>query len=126
MLDFAVRSYEEQNLNPNLESTMTEFWNSCEGQPAGSYLLNKHLGGFVESAVYTAVSTQDAQPFAIRLLHVDAAERERRLSAWSALLPLAHPNLINVFEVGQCEIDGVPLLYLVMEHADGDLARSCT
>ncbi len=48
------------------------------------------------------------------------------LSAWSDLLPLSHPNLIKVFEVGQCEIDGVPLLYLVMEHADGDLAGVLT
>jgi hypothetical protein len=109
-------------LNPNLESTMTEFWNSCEGQSVGPYLLQKHLGGVANSAVYAAVSTQDSQPIAIRLLRIDETERERRLSAWSALLPLSHPHLIKVFEVGQCEIDGVHLLYLAMERADGDLA----
>ena len=35
---------------------------------------------------------------------------------------MSHAHLIKVFEVGQCEIDGDPLLYLVMERADGDLA----
>ena len=31
------------------------------------------------------------------------------------------PIRVKVFEVGECEIDGVALLYLVMERADGDL-----
>jgi serine/threonine protein kinase len=101
---------------------MTEFWNRCEGQSAGSYLLVKHLGGAANSGVYAAVSSQSTQPAAIELLQIDDAERELRLSAWSALMPLSHPHLIRVFEAGQCEIDGVSLLYLVMERADGDLA----
>jgi serine/threonine protein kinase len=101
---------------------MTEFWNRCEGQSVGSYLLLKHLSGFARSAVYAAESGQDTQPAAIKLLQIDDAERELRLSAWSALAPLSHPHLIRVFEAGQCEIDGVSLLYLAMERADGDLA----
>jgi hypothetical protein len=111
-----------KKLNPHLEGTMTEFWNSCEGQSVGSYLLVKHLSGFSNSAVYTAVSGQNTQPFAIKLLQIEGEEKERRLAAWSALLPLSHPHLIRVFEAGQCEIEGVSLLYLVMERADGDLA----
>jgi serine/threonine protein kinase len=111
-----------KKLNPNLEGTRAEFWNSCEGQSAGAYLLVKHLSGLANSAVYAAVSGQASQPLAIKLLRIDGPERERRLSAWSALLSLSHPHLIRVFEAGQCEIDGVSLLYLVMERADGDLA----
>lgn len=111
-----------KKLNPNLESANAEFWTSCEGKSAGAYLLLKHLSGFANSAVYTAVSGRDTQPFAIKLLRIDGAERERRLRAWSALVSLSHPNLIKVFEAGQCEIDGVSLLYLVMARADGDLA----
>jgi hypothetical protein len=101
---------------------MIEFWKSCEGQSVGSYLLEKHLGGLANHAVYAAVSRQGDQSVAIKLLQVDGTERERRLGAWSALPPLCHPHLIRVFEAGECEIDGIPLLYLVMERADGDLA----
>ena len=79
-------------------------------------------GGFANSAVYAAVSGLDNQPFAVKLLRIGGAEREQRLNAWSALIPLSHPNLIRIIEAGQCEIDGVSLLYLVMERADGDLA----
>ena len=34
----------------------------------------------------------------VNLLQIDGAERERRLSAWSALPSLSHPHLIRVFE----------------------------
>src|SRR5207253_3251480 len=73
-------------------------------------------------AVYSTEYGADSRPAAIKLLQVDASESERQLSRWEAIARLSHPALIRLFGSGRCEIEGVPLLYVVMEHSDGDLA----
>jgi hypothetical protein len=57
------------------------------------------------------------------LRQVAAADREGQLATWTAISKLAHPHLIRLLDSGRCEIAGVPLLYVAMERADGDLAE---
>jgi hypothetical protein len=100
---------------------MTEFWNRCEGQFANSFRLERYLGGSGSSAMYSIEYSGDTRPAAIKLM-VETAECQRQLAIWSEISRLSHPSLISLFESGQCEIDGIPLLYVVMERPEGNLA----
>src|SRR5882762_1689912 len=100
---------------------MTEFWNRCEGQSVKSYPLEKQLGVLATGAVYATQYGEESRPAVIKLMQADELEWERRLTTWSAVSQLSHPNLIRLFEAGHCHLDGVPLLYVVMERADDSL-----
>jgi hypothetical protein len=115
-------SQKERTLNPNIERTTTEFWTHLEGQAANSYPLQTWLGGGA-SAVYSTVYGEDAQPAAIKLVQFDGPDWQRQLNTWSEISRISHPALIRILDFGHCEIQGVPLLYIVMERADGSLAE---
>ena len=55
-------------------------------------------------------------------MQVETADWRRQLATWAAISKLSHPNLIALFDSGHCEIEGVPLLYVVMERSEGNLA----
>jgi hypothetical protein len=101
---------------------MTEFWSRCEGQVVNSYRLDKYLNGSGAGAVYSIEYPADTRPAAIKLMQVETAESQRRLDTWAEISRLSHPSLIGLFESGYCEIEGVPLLYVVMERPEGNLA----
>jgi hypothetical protein len=116
-------SQKERTLNPNIERTTTEFWTQLEGQAANSYPLQTWLGGDGASAVYSTVYGEDAKPGAIKLVQFDDPDWQRQLNTWSEISRISHPTLIGILDFGHCEIQGVPLLYIVMERADGSLAE---
>ncbi len=101
---------------------MTEFRIRCEGQVVDSYRLGKYLGGSDAGAVYATEYGADSRPAVIKLVPVDGSDWQRHLARWAAIAHLSHPSLIGLFGSGQCEIEGVPVLYVVMERSDGDLA----
>jgi Protein kinase domain/SPOR domain len=105
-----------------MNSTMTEFWIRCEGQVIDSYLLGRYLGGSDAGAVYATEYGADSRPAAIKVVPADGPDWQRHLARWAAIAQLSHPSLIGLFGSGHCEIEGVPLLYVVMERSDGDLA----
>jgi serine/threonine protein kinase len=109
-----------------MERTTTEFWTSCEGQFANSYPLQNRLGESGSAAVYATAYGEDAQPAAIKLVQLDGPDREQQLNTWSEASRLSHPGLVRILDSGRCEIQGVPLLYVVMERADGNLAEVLT
>src|SRR5436305_4922413 len=98
-----------------MNSTMSEFWIRCEGQVVDSYRLGRYLGGSDAGAVYATEYGVDSRPAAIKLVSGEGSDWQRRLAGWSAIAQLSHPSLIALFGSGQCEIEGVPLLYVVME-----------
>ena len=81
------------------------------------------LGSGGASAVYSTVYGEDAKPAAIKLVQFDSPDWQRQLDTWSEISRIFHPALIRILDFGQCEIQGVPLLYIVMERADGSLAE---
>jgi len=101
---------------------MTEFWNRCEGQVVDSYRLGKYLGGSDAGAVFATEYGADSRPAAIKVVPADGPDWQRRLARWAAIAQLSHPGLIGLFGSGSCEIEGVRLMYAVMERADGDLS----
>jgi hypothetical protein len=116
-------SQEERTLNPNIEKTTTEFWTHLEGHAADSYPVQSWLGAGDNSAVYSTVYGEDAKPAAIKLVPFDGQDSQGQLKTWSEISRLSHPALLRIFDFGHCEIQGAPLLYIVMERADGNLAE---
>ena len=58
----------------------------------------------------------------IKLVPADAAEATGQLSRWRQAAKLSHPNLIQILDMGRCDLDSTPVLYVVMEFADENLA----
>ena len=59
---------------------------------------------------------------AIKLIPAIPESGELQLSRWR-LAALSHPHLIQLFETGSCELANMPLLYVVMEYAEENLAQ---
>jgi len=100
-------------------------WKAWEGLVIkGKFPLRQWLGGSDHSAVFlTEFADQHVQRAAIKLIQVDEATAEARLSSLRASAKLSHPHLIRTFESGFCRLDGSPFVYVLMECADDDLSR---
>src|SRR2546423_8088055 len=104
---------------------MSETWKRWEGQVVdGTFPLLRYLGGSDHSAVFLTERGGGApQKAAIKLIPADSAGGESQLRRWKQTAELAHPHLVRVFESGRAELEGTPLLYVVMEPAEEDLAQ---
>jgi len=102
-----------------------EEWKKWEGRVDGKFPLRHWLGGSEHSAVFlTERPGQPSQKAAIKFIAADdAAEADRQLSRWRAAAQLSHPHLMRIYEAGRCRLDGMPLLYLLMEYAEEDLSQ---
>jgi TonB family protein len=104
---------------------MSETWKQWEGRIVnGEFPLSRYLGGSRHSAVFVTGRKSGAPEKAvIKLIRADATGADAQLKRWQQAAELNHPNLVYVFESGRCEVDGTPLLYLVMEAAEEDLSQ---
>lgn len=94
------------------------------GQAAdGKYQLSQFVGATEHSAVFlTEFHEPTVRKAVIKLVPADAAEATGQLSRWRQAAKLSHPNLIQILDMGSCGLDGTPVLYVVMECADENLA----
>jgi TonB family protein len=104
---------------------MSEAWRRWEGQVIdGVFPLMRYLGSSEHSAVFLTVRSVGApQKFAIKIIPAGAPDADPQLRQWKECTKLAHPNLNRLFECGRCELEGTPLLYVVMEFAEEDLSQ---
>jgi TonB family protein len=104
---------------------MSEAWKQWEGQVVdGRFPLRQYLGGSDHGAVFlTEHDGRESEKTAIKLIPADPANAELQLSRWKHAAQLFHPHLLRLFEMGRCELDGVALLYLVMEYAEENLSQ---
>jgi TonB family protein len=104
---------------------MSETWKRWEGQVVnGALPLLSYLGGSDHSAVFLTERVGGApQKAAIKLIRAEAAGAEDQLLRWKQSGKLTHPGLIRLFESGRCELEGTPLLYVVMECTEEDLSQ---
>jgi TonB family protein len=101
---------------------IAEFSGEWEGRTIdSSFPLRQFLGAGESSAVF--LTTYQTRPAAIKLVHTEPQSADAQLSRWRAASKLSHPNLIKIFNTGRCELDGMALLYVVMEHADENLSQ---
>jgi TonB family protein len=106
---------------------MSETWQAWVGRTVdGRFPLLSYLGGSDHSAVFLTLargSVDDAEKAAIKLILAEAADAEKQLLRWKTASELTHPNLIRIFEVGRCELQGTALLYVVQEYAEESLSQ---
>jgi TonB family protein len=102
---------------------MSESWKRWQGYTVdGKFPLQSCLGVSDHSAVFLTVGADSAKA-AIKLIAADPAGAEKRLLRWKMASEVTHPNLIRIFAMGRCELEGTELLYLVMEFAEENLAQ---
>jgi len=103
---------------------MSEQQHKWSGQSvAGRYSLGKYLGGTDHSAVFaTEIVHARSQQVAIKLIPSAGVDVDRQLARWKSLGSISHTNLLKILDHGKCELEGDAYLFLVMEHADEDLA----
>jgi TonB family protein len=100
-------------------------WRTWEGRVVeGKFPLRQWLGGSDHSAVFlTERRDQPGQKAAIKLIAADVAEANHQLTSWRDAGQLSNPHLIRIFESGRSQVNGTPLLYVVMEYAEEDLSQ---
>ncbi len=109
---------------------MSETWKRWEGAVAGEFPLRRYLGGSAHSSAQSAVfltsvpgAAGDLVDAAIKLMAAGATDADTQLLWWKLAREIEHPNVIRVFDVGRCEIEGMKLLYVVQEYAEENLAQ---
>src|SRR5258708_13315178 len=102
-----------------------ESWKSWEGGVVGGkFPLRQWLGGSDHSAVLlTDRHGHSGQKAAIKLIAEIPVESERQRARWRGAAQLSHPNLIRIDEIGRCQMNGMSLLYVVMEFAEEHLSQ---
>src|SRR3984957_13380881 len=107
--------------------TKGEQWKTWEGRVVeGKFPLRQWLGGTDHSAVFlTERPGQASQNFAIKFIPPPLGDGGvgRQFSGWPSAAQLSHPHLIRIYESGRCQMDGTPLLYVIMEFAEEDLSQ---
>jgi TonB family protein len=104
---------------------MSEVWAKWENRVINGVLpLRRFLGRSNHSVVFlTEYKAHNLADAAIKLVPADEATADTQLAYWKSAAALAHPNLIRLFDTGQCQLGGHPFLYVVMEYAEETLAQ---
>src|SRR5579863_2121519 len=90
----------------------------------GKYALLEYLGGGSDGSGVFLTVRQRIEPAAIKLIAAEGAEAEAILAQWEEAKALAHPHLLQLYEIGRCVCEGIPVVYVVTERALGSLART--
>jgi eukaryotic-like serine/threonine-protein kinase len=95
-------------------------WKECEGQLLdGKYPLERYVGGDESSALFMIGFASAA----VRIRLADAEQAAALLRRWNAVKLLRHPHLLEIDEAGATVMAGEPVAYVVMEHAEENLAE---
>jgi eukaryotic-like serine/threonine-protein kinase len=105
---------------------MAEVRNNWEGRTVNEiFPLRRFLGSSNHSTVFlTESSVEGFLNAAIKLVPVvDPAQNQAQLWQWKTAATFSHPHLMRLLDCGQCDIDGEPLLFVVMEYAEESLSQ---
>src|SRR6185312_15405900 len=107
------------------EELMSEVWSKWTGHVVNdTFPLRRYLGASDHSGVFlTEFAGRRPSEVAIKLVRAIPTLVDSHGAQWEAAAELANPNLVQLLEAGQCQLDGLPYLYLVMEYADQTLAQ---
>ena len=104
---------------------MRDVWKQWEGQLADNkFPLHHFLAATNHSAVFLT-QLPDPQPrqAAIKFISADDPTAGQQLAVWNQVAKLSHPNLLRLFHWGRCRLEGMNLLYVVMECAEENLGQ---
>jgi TonB family protein len=104
---------------------MAEVRNNWEGQVInGVFPLRRFLGASDHSSVFlTESAVEGFFNAAIKIVPADPAHSAVQLWHWKTAATFSHPHLIRLLDCGQCEIDGLQYLFVVMEYAEESLSQ---
>jgi len=103
---------------------MSETGKKWEGQLVNDeFPLLQYLGGSGDGVVFLTQRGKDKEKAAIKLVFADAVDETAQLARWGRAATLSHPNLIRLFEMGRCQLDGRRFVYVVMEYAEENLSQ---
>jgi Protein kinase domain len=106
--------------------TMTEDWTKEWERRIvnGVYPLRRFLGRSNHSVVFlTECKAQNVGQAAIKILPANPALTEAQLAHWRRVATLSHPHLIRLLDAGRCQLGGHNFLFVVMDHAEQNLAQ---
>ncbi|HXN99354.1 MAG TPA: protein kinase [Candidatus Acidoferrales bacterium] len=90
----------------------------------GKFRLGQFVGGDELSSVFLVdYDSQEVPKAAIKLIPADSVDAPAQLARWRHAAKLSHPHLIRILEMGRCELDSTPMLYVVMEYAEENLSQ---
>jgi TonB family protein len=84
--------------------------------------LRQWLGASDHSIVFLT-ERSGGRKAAIKLIPAQKVDEDAQLSQWAGMGHLSHPNLMQLFEFGRCQVDGARFLYVVMEFAEENLGE---
>jgi hypothetical protein len=105
-------------------NAISSFWEQLEGTVLdGKYNLRRCLSVEDGGAIFlTDFPGSDPRPAVIKLIRVGPDSSSGALSCWKMVMELSHPNLVRIFAAESAGIEGIPVLYAVMDYADDNLA----
>jgi TonB family protein len=90
----------------------------------GRFRLGQFVGGDERGSVFLVdYDRQQVPKAAIKLIPADSVDAPGQLARWRQAAKLSHPHLIRLLEMGRCELDQTPMLYVVMEYAEENLSQ---
>jgi TonB family protein len=103
---------------------MTRSWKQYEGQRISeTFPLHRYLGGEGNHAVFLTEYGEPApQKAAIKIILGDE-RTDLQLHRWNLVANLAHPHLTRIIAMGRSHLSDEPLIYLLMEYANENLAE---
>jgi TonB family protein len=104
---------------------MSDIWKQWEGQLADNkFPLHHFLAATNHSAVFlTQVPDPQPRQAAIKFISADDPTAGQQLAVWNQVAKLSHPSLLRLFHWGRCRLEGMNLLYVVMECAEENLGQ---
>lgn len=105
----------------------TQFWQSFERQKVdGRYHLQRLLGNGAFGGVFLAqemIGGQIIGEVAVKLILPLSADQAAQLGELIAMRNLNHPHVVRGLAAGECTLNNIKLLYLVMDVATGTLEK---
>ena len=106
---------------------MSESWKQWSGQVVNNeFPLLQYIGESEHSAVFLTERNEGGESTTATIKLVPSLGNGKRdelqLARWQMAIELSHPNLLRVYAMGRAELGQVPVLYVVAEHAEQNLA----
>ncbi len=98
-----------------------ELWNDYEGKLLdGQFRLERLIGPKGRSAFF-ATSDKTGKPAIVRVIE-SLNDEDEILARWTAVRQMNEPNLVEILACNKTVLDGVHLVYAVLEATDAELA----
>ncbi len=98
-----------------------ELWNDYEGKLLdGQFRLNRLIGPKGRSAFFTTTD-KDGKSATVRIIE-SLNDEDEILARWSAVRAMNEPSLVSILECDKTVLDGVHLVYAVLESTDAELS----